>query len=227
MQRNQPQRRKQSNKGRRAYQQRSLVSPYAHASVTPAPTPRDEIIASPLSYRGRTYKFVRNVDLGSIALSTSAITTGGFSFQLSDLPNSAEFQALFDLYRIDAVSVTFTCNYINLLGGTVAPIRYATVIDKNSSGGFTTFNDAREFDTAHVDVVTFPDTRNIIPRYIMSVGNDSAASVLGGSGRGWLNTSVANVPHYGYRYVFEAFTGAATPTVRCEAIFYLSFRAPK
>jgi len=182
---------------------------------------------NPLSYRGRTYKFVRNVDLGTITLSTSAITTGGFSFQLSDLPNSSEFQALFDLYRIDAVSVTFTSNYINILGGGLPPIRYATVVDKNSSGVFATFNDAREFDTAHVDVITFPDTRNILPRYISAVQNDSSATVYGGSARGWLNTSVANVPHYGYRYVFEAFTSANLPSVRCEAIYYLSFRAPK
>lgn len=193
-----------------------------------APVPRDRFISDAGRWDGpRVHRIKRHVDLGSITLSTSAITTGGFSFQLSDVPSYTELQAMFDLYKIEAVEVSFFTNYVHILGGVVAPCRYCTVVDQNSSNGFGTFNDAREFETAHVDLVVNPDTRKIVPTFLTAMENDSAATVYGGASRGWLNTAVANVPHYGYRYVFEAFTGAATPVARCEAIYYLSLKAAK
>ncbi len=200
---------------------------YQQASESVAPVPVDKFIPNPGRWLGpKVHRIKRHVDLGNITLSTSAITTGGFSFQLSDIPSYTELQALFDLYRIDGVEVSFFSNF-TIIGGVVAPARYCTVIDQNSSNGFASFNDAREFETAHVDLVTNPDTRRIVPTFLTGLENDSAATVYGGASRGWLNTSVANVPHYGYRYIFEAFTGAGSPEVRCEAIYYLSLKATK
>lgn len=176
------------------------------------------------------HHFTRHVNLGTITLSTVAITTGGFSFQLSDLPDYADFQDLFDLYRIDYVEVTMYPSATEVLPTTslpFVPVRIITVIDLNSSNSFASFNQARDFESSKVHLMTKTSTRAIKPRYISVCENDASASVFGGSGTGWLNTSVPNVPHYGYRYAIEQASTSYTMTVNCEAKFYLSMKAVK
>lgn len=204
-----------------------------HASRALAAVPNDGRVDAQIPqsiWQPMIHRFVRHVNLGTITISTVAITTGGFSFQLSDLPDYADFQTLFDLYRIDFVQVTMypsATEVLPTISSPFVPVRIITAIDLNSSNSFASFNQARDFETARVHLMTKTSTRSIKPRYISVLENDASASVFGGSGVGWLNTSVPNVPHYGYRYAIEQASSTYTLTVNCEAKFYLSMRAVK
>lgn len=151
---------------------------------------------------------------------------------LADVPNSTEFTSLFDLYRIAKVEfrLLFNANMIQVQATVpMNPIRYATVIDYNSAGSLASLNDAREFKTCQIKMFPFDneEERVLAPRFI-SVIEDSALSVVaGGSQTGWLNTSVASVPHYGVRYFVEQLTSPYTGTVSLEARYHLEFREVK
>lgn len=203
---------------------------------------RTRPIRVPRNMPRSVYMFKRHYDIGTVTLSPSAITTGGFSFQLDEVPNFTEFQELFDLYKIQAVKITAYPAW-TLIGPTpvavttsVAPIRWASVIDYNSSGGFASFNDAREFQTCRVNRLTNAMTGSFKryiyhPRFITGVEEDGSTIVAGGSSRGWLNTTRADVPHFGYRYIFEQVNDPANfyaePTVKFEAIYYFMFKRVK
>jgi hypothetical protein len=191
----------------------------------------DELPVSISRWRPAEHHFKRHVNLGEIALSTSGITSGGFSFQLDEVPNFAEFQSLFDLYKIDYVEVTMIPS-ANLVGvsGTAAPFtatRIATVTDLNSSNAFGSFDDARDFESCEVHFLTRTKKRSVRPMFLTGVEEDGSTIVVGGASRGWLNTTRADIPHYGYRYVAEQVSSGYTASVRCEAIYYMTFKAVK
>jgi hypothetical protein len=187
-------------------------------------------------WKPTTHHFKRHVDLGNVALSSAGISTNGFSFQLDEVPNYTEFTTLFDLYKIEHVELHMipsanSANTLTGIGGAINyPPRIATVIDYNSSTGFASFDDARDFESAEVvpAIRRNPIVRKITPKFLTGVEEDGATIVTGGASRGWLNTARADVPHYGFRYVAEQLT-SATEFIgfRCEAIYYLSMKAVK
>lgn len=182
--------------------------------------------------RQKTHFFKRHVDLGIISLTSAGITTQGFSFQLDEVPNYTEFTALYDQYKLAAVAVKFmpmqTVMQVSGAGVGNFNTRFATVIDYDSSGGFASFNDAREFGTCKVKNVSQYHTRYIKPRIKSANENDSTTIVASGNRRMWLNTAVANIPHYGVRYVFEAIpTTGYVVQYKVEAKYYFAFRNVK
>lgn len=189
---------------------------------------------SRMSNNNRTYMFKRHVDLGSQALSNAATTTGGFSFQLDEVPNFTEFTALYDVYRIAAVKVSCMYNATDIQVQATVPystVRWVSVIDFNSSGNLGSFNDAREFQTAVVR--TYPDARKstfsryLKPKFLTGVEDDSSTIVSGGNRKGWLNTAQPDIPHYGYRFFFEQLLSPYTGSVKFEAVYYLMFKQVK
>ncbi len=181
-------------------------------------------------WRSEPHHFRRHVDLGTITLSTAGITSGGFSFQLDEVPNFAEFQSLFDLYKIEYAEVHMLPSFTNVLPSTATTfttVRVATVIDYNSSGAFATFDDARDFESAQVTDVCAVSARKIHPMYLTGVEEDGSTIVVGGASRGWLNTTRADIPHYGFRYAFEQAPATYSLSVKCEAVYYLTFKSVK
>lgn len=200
---------------------------YRKTSRAKPTIPRNRSVANSV------YFFKRHVRLAAVTLSNAAITTGGFSFQLDEVPNYAEFTALFDQYKIAAVAVTCYFNSNNIQVQSAVPFnacRWISVIDYNSSGTFAGLDDAREFQTAEIGA--YPDwkakhTRYIKPRIRTVVEDNSASLVAGGNRTGWIDTTVANIPHYGYRYIFEQLTSPYTGNVEFEAVYYMQFKQVK
>lgn len=188
-----------------------------------------------------TYYFKRHVDFGYTSLSRAAVASQGFSFQLNEVPGYTEFTNLFDIYKIAAVQVrcyTSVNTAVVAVGAAIPPffpLRWATVIDVNSSGAFTTFDDAREFGTCRVynflDMRTSKTRYIRHPRFITGIEEDGNTIVAGGTSTGWLNTVRSDIPHYGYRYIFEQFNDPTAqlqlPQIGFEAIYYLKFRRTK
>lgn len=180
----------------------------------------------------KIHYFKRHVDLGIINLTNAGITSQGWSFQLNEVPNYTEFTNLYDQYKLCAAAVKFiplqTVSQISPTGVGNFNIRFATVIDYDSSGAFATFDDAREFSTCKVKACTQYHTRYIKPRIRSANENDSNTIVASGTRKMWLSTTVTNIPHYGLRYVFEAIpTPSYVMQYKVEAVYYLAMRNVK
>lgn len=188
----------------------------------------------PRNVLSRVYSFIRHVDHGTVTLSNAAVTSGGKAFNLSDVPDSTEFTALFDRYRIKQVDFRWLFN-ANIIGIQSAvpfnTVRWANVIDYNSVGAFASLNDARCFPNCEIH--QFPDVKEYhrvikSPRYNTAVEVANGGSlVTAKSDTGWLNTTANNIDHHGIRYFFEQLSSPYTGSVDLEATYYLEFKDPK
>lgn len=193
----------------------------------------DKVIRAALP-RMRTFFFKRNFDVGSLSGSSAGAASGGHSFQLSDIPNFAEFTALFDQYKICAVKVRVipTQNVTQAAPTSVTAfnfgVRYAFVIDYDSSNSLGSFDDAREFGTVKIKQITKGMTRYFKPRVKSANENDSSTIVASGNRRTWLNTALTNIPHYGMRVIIEQLPAAGINVdLQFETTVYLAFRNVK
>lgn len=128
------------------------------------------------------------------------------AFQLNDVINSSDFTALFDTYYIKRVSITVRCSTLAVgsQAGTVMltnpTIYWYTDYDDNT---LPSVNDVRErMGVRSKQLVPGRAVRiSCVPRADIPVY--SAAGALSGAavGRGkqWLDTGVANIPHYGIK----------------------------
>lgn len=167
--------------------------------------------------RLRYHDFKRTVALTSLAWTSSPITTG-YAFSLNQLPNVAEFTALFDEYRIKRVKMVFiptwdSAELYNVTGasGVLLPNMY-TAIDLNDTTGISTA-DLMEYDTFQMDQLNKPVVRWVRPSPKVDVlTNSGATSTSMDAGRQWLQCDAngINVPHYGLKVNVDNIGTAAT-----------------
>lgn len=193
-----------------------------------------------IRYVGQIYKFKRTTQVNNLvstmddALSTVAPTSAGYFFQLNDVPNVAEFTSLFDRYKFVGVKVKMYTSANNVQPSGVnpfIPVIYYSVIDWNSSGALATAADANEFQTCRQLSLNAP--RGAFKRYIKSpryigVAEDAASSVIAStSAVGWINTSVPNIRHFGYRWLVSRVATGYTMSISHQFTYYLKFRGVK
>lgn len=173
--------------------------------------------------RKAVYYYTRYADFGEVV--TGAITeqTGGFNFSLSDLPNSAEFTALYDMYKINAVKIQFipqqtVANSISSLNSASNYARFFTAIDYNDSTAPTGgVDELREYQTAKYTNLYRKHKRYIYKPKILDGSSTSRSN--------WVSTTSPGTNWYGIKYAVEA-TGN-TMTYGVEVKYYLSFKNVK
>jgi len=152
----------------------------------------------------------------------------GYQFQLDQLPNYAEFTALFDAYRINCVVVRFNAMNTVFKGETDennadTPTVYAA-IDYNGASAPGSADEMKQY--ANVNVFPMYQARSfkIRPRLAIPVYRDGATSAYIQQPRQWIDCNYADVPHYGLRVWIQAgqFRNAFKTTVECT--YYMTFR---
>lgn len=183
-----------------------------------------------------TYLFKRNVELLNVP-SDVVDTFGSYTFTLADLPDFAEFSAMFQMYRINMVKVSF----IPLSSATTAGVgadgyntqsrfanRLFTIIDKNDSIPPTSMDQMRQDSTLKWSPNNRIHKRIIYPKLVSGVTQSSGTVILASynvSGNPWVNTvaSSADAPYFGLKWGLEA--SVANPQAyRVEATYYLQFK---
>jgi len=93
-----------------------------------------------------------------------------FNFSLNDLPNFAEFTALFDQYKIASVELTFYPEYTELVDSGIASnavnVCLNTCIDP---AGFTLslYTDVLQYQSCVSTGITKQHTRKLVPKYLL------------------------------------------------------------
>lgn len=159
-----------------------------------------------MKHQRRYHQFKRTVILDDIGVTTANVN-GSMSFSLNQLPNSAEFTALFDEYRIKAVRVRFICskNSSDVAdGATFANIPgFYTAIDLNDAVPVSV-NELCEYDTFKVHPQFSLPTRFLRPRARLDL---DPVGFPGGRfvdiKNNWLrcDTPGIGISHYGLKYV--------------------------
>jgi len=125
-------------------------------------------------------------------------SVGVFNFSLVDVPNSTEFTALFDLYRIDRVECTWYPEYTELtdaaLVSNAVNVLLNTAIDPVGQA-VTSVADILQFRTLKATSITKEHTRSFVPSYLLD-GISPVSSYLSTASpsSNWFGVSYGVVP---------------------------------
>lgn len=173
-------------------------------------------------------------------------TYGQIHFELADLPSFAEYTALYDFFKINAVKVMF----IPLSNVTLLPFhgaatdlnynlqtefsnRFMTVIDYNDRNVPSDMNTLRQYSNCRVSTNNRVVKRFFHPKPTVAMDEDSEHGSVYGIAQTtgptpWISTSSNQCEYYGLKYGIEhpSFTENVT-LYRVEVKYYLSFKGRK
>lgn len=131
------------------------------------------------------------------------------AFTLNDMPNTSEFQALFDQYAIEWVEYTFVLKRT----GAIAPVIY--VAEDHDNDNLPSWNELLEKQSTQV--LTFGADRTLIkykfrPNPVRMVYNTAVANAYERAPNGtWLDCSYNTAKHYGLKYYIQNYNTATNP----------------
>lgn len=156
------------------------------------------------------HSFKREVNLGTISTEISSLGTitnynAGYNFKLQDCPNYAEYQALYDQYKITGINFKImpkTDNVANAANSnTVSGFgQIITVIDYDDSvvSGLTR-DDFLQFQTVKVTGPTRKHTRFLKPKQLGIVYRASGTTGQAVVPARFLDMGLADIPHFGVK----------------------------
>jgi len=158
-------------------------------------------------------KFVRTVQSSSFDITCDGInpSIGIINFSLNDLPNSTEFSALFQMYKIDKVEVTYRPEYTELTDASVLSnavnVNFNSAVDPSGNTP-SAVNDVLQFQNCKSTGITKLHSRAFKPYLLMDgttpchcfVSTNSATTNFWGFSYGIPPTGVAMVFRSTFKY---------------------------
>lgn len=172
-----------------------------------------EIMRTPV-YRP-VYKFTRTFE-GGVDVACDGINPSlyGFTFQLSNLPNSTDFTNLFDLFRITHIEVEWTPEYTELTDAApisnAVNIRFNSCVDISDGSAPSNVQAVLQYGNLHATGITKVHKIKFVPAILM----DALIPCMC-----WVPTSAPTTKHYAVKVAVEP-TGVAM-TFRSKVKFWL------
>lgn len=179
------------------------------------------------SKRGqKLFLFKRFCDYGELTISNSTNTYASYNFSLVDLPSYTEFTSLYDMYKINAVKLTFLPQVTNSISsGTVnnpnASSRFFSVIDYNDGSAPTSIDELRQYHSCRMTPILRKHKRYIMKPKILDSNGFSISP--------WMSTASPSANYYGLKIAVEPMDSTSTTTMiyTVEAKIYMSFKQVK
>jgi len=182
------------------------------------------IVKQPVHY------FTRFQDGGTITASGGTETFGVLYWDLASIPGFAEFTALYDFYKINAVQVRFLPISDNTYSDSSilqASNRLITVIDYNDRTVPTSLNDLRQYSNCKVSPFNRIHKRFLHPKPLITMDEDSSSGGVYGIGQAgrppWIATTSNQCEYYGIKYGIEH-PSSSSILYKVEYKLYLSFK---
>lgn len=153
--------------------------------------------------RDKVYTFERSVSVAVLNSPTSVNTYTSYSFTLKTIPNSSEFVALFDQYRISQVTLTFQPT---TLVATSSP--FYSVLDYDDANAPTSLNDLLQYDSLLVTETGSYHVRTFNPRASLGAYSGTLNQYASASGGMWFDVASDEVQYFGVKTCWPAYTGS-------------------
>lgn len=177
----------------------------------------------------KVHHFKRTFTLTPLASST-ATSYGAYNFQFQELPNYTEFQNLYDCYRINKIVMKFVPNHNSSeFGSTKAMCEFNSVLDFNDVTVPTALTQLYEYQNWRMTRGNRIHTRMWTPSVLTVISTTSATNYIGDAPKykQWLNTSQADIEHYGLKYAFGATNAAGDVYFTPYITVYFSCKSVK
>lgn len=159
---------------------------------------------------------------------TAASFSGQYYFQLNFLPQSGEFTALFDAYKIWKVDVTFIPKY-NVSdfstggSGYGLPTMYITE-DRTSGGAPASVNEIMEYSSCIARRFDRPITYTCWPQ-LSQTSAQGAGNIIDANTKDlWVRTDDPGVQYHGIKYALDLPVGVEVFRMDINFKYYLKFK---
>lgn len=160
--------------------------------------------AIPKSIRvnNRIHSYKQNAEFTNIqVLANSGFTGFSFSFQISDINNSASIGNLYDQFRLNAVKITFwpqldSYSTTNTSSATNTPIIY-TAIDFDNAATPSNAGTLDQYTTLKKSYFKRPHSRYFHPQALAAMYLSSTQTGYYNVRKPWVNMTNQALPHYG------------------------------
>lgn len=173
-----------------------------------------------------TQYFTRSVYLpGYFALAIGPAVGSSLKFQLSQVPNVAEFTNLYDQYKIKAVKCTLIPRHTEVglsTGGTVMQGNMWSCLDYDDSTIPGGLDSLLQYQNTKRTRMNQTHSRYLRPMVATEVYATSIASSYAPKRNVWLDCSIDSVEHYGIKFWFDQRIAPVTYDVQIK--YYLAFK---
>lgn len=195
--------------------------------------------------------FKRSVELPSIDIQGGG-AGGALSFSLGDVPNVAEFQGLFDMYKITGVKLRFRPEYntfqaplpdetagpnpVFQAGNTTSIPQISMVVDYNDANVPLAVSTLEQYTNCMRRMGNKPWSLFLRPKprvpVLGALGTTLGNAYMTMKRAPWLDTATSTgltVPHYGVKYWCDAAVNPPTiwGQIRVYAVYYLAMKRVK
>lgn len=148
--------------------------------------------------------FIGTVNTQITSAGAASNYQGGYAFRLSDLPNNAEYAALYDQYKITGVSFKIMPKWQNPGNGansnTVSGVgQIITVIDNDDASNTFTKDDLLQYRTCKVTTPGRVHKRFIVPKMLNAVYRTGVTFAYNSVACKWIDMTLTDVPTYGIK----------------------------
>lgn len=178
----------------------------------------------PIPWADRGVRYSRSYAPATvITTSTTAEAAGVYTFQLSDLPNSADFTNLYDQYRILSVKVTLMPTYTEAEVSSVADFQGWIVLanDYDDSTANLT-SQLLQYQQSKVYPLNRPIEWRVRPKAAAVVYQGGVTSAYAAHASGWIDCAYPGVIHYGVKWATAITTKVVRFAVICK--FNMEFK---
>jgi hypothetical protein len=162
------------------------------------------VLSPPKNWMTQSYWARLSTDV-QYTTSTSADSEENISFTLNAFSGYSSLVAAFDQYCIESITVTISIAGTSSTSANSSPINIYTAIDYDNTNtigrsGIQTYSSSQLSTVSQgTSVVRF-----LRPCVATILNNSASAFNANGIARSWVDSAYVNVPHYGFRSVFEA-----------------------
>lgn len=179
--------------------------------------------------------FTRSVSFSLVLGAGNNAFHGSSYFAINTLPSWNEFQNLYDMYKINAIKISFIpVSNVTLWDATNARpdpytvnfVRFQSVIDYNDSTPLTTADAYREYSTYKWTPFNKTHTRFFRPKITQTVTEGGGTYGVSTGAGGWVSLASNATRFYGIKYHYNLGVAAASTltTHEVEVKYYLSFK---
>lgn len=175
----------------------------------------------------KLYLFKRNVDFGLLIIDNINPTFIAYNFSLSDIPSVIDFTRLYDVYKLNAVKITFRPQMTqNISLGTInnanANARFFSALDYNDGTPVTTIDELREYQSVKCTPILRQHKRYLRPKIVDSAG-------IYNPGSKWIATTSPATDYFGIKVAVEPMdsSGVTSMQYSIECVYYMSFKNVK
>lgn len=205
------------------YKKKSLFNKYKKKA------PVAKLSTRVYSNANTAYRIHRVASIDAFTSGAATETLKAYSFNLSQVPGYADFQGLFDSYKIDKVTITlqpYKSNEYDATTGvyTANTPRIYHAIDYDDDSAVAAVSDMQQYNNVKHTLAKYTIKRSFVPKISQTVYRTAITSAYMTPTKSIkLDMAYVDVPHYGFKLGMTASgnAGAFGYEVLCD--FYISF----